>query len=68
MSGLGLLVQRFQPHRRPIPGLTLESHLPVAVLGLQGTQRPLPAPWQDVLRRCAVNGVHLQALLPLPAV
>lgn len=44
------------------------SYLPVTVLGLQGTQWPLPAPWQDILRWCAVNGVHLQALLPLPTV
>lgn len=42
--------------------------LPVTVLGLQGTQRPLPAPWQDILRWCAVDGVHLQAFLPLPTV
>lgn len=51
-----------------LPSFMLLSYLPVTILGLQGTQWPLPAPWQDILRRCAVNGVHLQALLPLPTV
>lgn len=50
------------------PSLETSSHLPVPVLGLQRTQRPLPAPRKNVLGRCAVDGVHLQALLPLPTV
>lgn len=62
MSGPGFLVWR-----SPAPKETC-SHLPITVLGLQRTQRPLPAPWKHVLRRCTVDGVHLQALLPLPAV
>lgn len=50
------------------PSPETSSHLPVLVLGLQRTQRPLPAPRKNILGRCAVDGVHLQALLPLPAV
>ena len=57
----------FPVWRSPAPKETC-SHLPITVLGLQRTQWPLPAPWKDVLRRCTVDGVHLQALLPLPAV
>lgn len=68
MSGPGLLVWKFPTLPDLFPALLWESHLPVTVLGLQRTQWPLPAPWKDVLRRRAVNGVHLQALLPLPAV
>lgn len=48
--------------------MLLKSYLPVTVLGLQGTERPLPAPRQDILRWGAVDGVHLQAFLPLPTV
>lgn len=50
------------------PSPETSSHLPVPVLGLQRTQRPLPAPRKNILGWCAVDGVHLQALLPLPTV
>lgn len=69
VSGPGLLGWRFSaPPETCSLALLRESHLPITVLGLQGTQRPLPAPWKDVLRWRTVDGVHLQALLPLPAV
>lgn len=48
---------------------TRELYLPVSVLGLEGTQGPLFATWQDMFRRGAVNLFHFGTfLLPFSTV